>query len=62
MACTGRPLSDTITQLRGMDVAPSSAKIAVKLAGGIRGVPGVPILADAIVALIETCENIPRQK
>jgi hypothetical protein len=44
-----------------MDVA-SFAKIGVKLAGNLCGVPGIPILADAIVALIETCENIPRRK
>jgi len=62
VACTGCPLPDTITQLRGMDVAASFTKIAVKLAGDICGVPGVPILADTIVALIETCESIPKQK
>ena len=45
-----------------MDVATSFTKIAVKLAGDICGVPGVPILADTIVALIETCEGIPKQK
>ena len=62
MACTGSPLPDTIAQLRGMDVAASVTKIAVKLAGDICGVPGVPILADTIVTLIETCEGIPKQK
>ena len=45
-----------------MDVAASVTKIAVKLAGDICGVPGVPILADTIVALIETCESVPKQK
>ena len=41
-----------------MDVA-TLAKTAVQLAGNLCGVPGIPILADAIVTLIETCENIP---
>jgi len=45
-----------------MDVAAAFAKTAVKLAGDICGVPGIPILADAIVTLIETCESIPKQK
>ena len=44
-----------------MDVA-TIAKTAVMLAGNLCGVPGVPVLADAIVTLIETCENIPKQK
>jgi len=44
-----------------MDVA-TLAKTAVQLAGNLCGVPGIPILADAIVTLIETCENIPKQK
>jgi len=60
--CTGwRSLPDTITLLHDMDVA-SFAKIAVKLAGDLCGVPGIPILADAVVTLIETCESIPKQK
>lgn len=38
------------------------AKLAVKTAGDICGVPGVPILANAIVRVIETCEKIPKQR
>lgn len=55
--CTGFPS----TQLHEMDVA-TIAKTAVRLAGDLCGVPGVPVLADAIVTLIETCQNIPKQK
>ena len=44
-----------------MDVA-TIAKIAARLAGNLCGVLGVPVLADVIVTLIETCENIPKQK
>lgn len=44
-----------------MDVV-TLAKTAVQLAGNLCGVPGIPILADAIVTLIETCENIPKQR
>ena len=56
--CTGFPS----THPHEMEVAVTFAKTAVKLAGDICGVPGTPILADAIVTLIETCESIPRQK
>ena len=44
-----------------MDVA-TIAKTAVQLAGGLCEVPGIPILADTIVTLLETCEEIPKQK
>ena len=37
-------------------------KLGVRLAGGLYGVPGVSVLADAVVDLIATCENIPKQK
>jgi hypothetical protein len=37
-------------------------KLGVRLAGGLCGVPGVSVLADVIVVLIETCDNIPRQR
>jgi len=62
VARTGSPLPNTITRPRDMDVAASFTKTAVKLAGNICGVPGLPTLADSIVSLIETCESIPKQK
>jgi len=62
VAHTGSPLPNTITRPRDMDVAASVVKIAVKLAENICGVPGLPILADSIVALIEICESIPKQR
>ena len=47
---------------RDMDTVATFTKIGVRLAGSLCGVPGIPILADAIVVLIETCESIPKQK
>jgi hypothetical protein len=49
------------TQPHDMD-ALGLAKLGVRLAGSLCGVPGMPVLADAIVTLIETCENIPKQR
>ena len=45
-----------------MDLASNLAKIGIRLAGNLSGVPGLPVLADGIVALIETCENVPKQR
>jgi hypothetical protein len=45
-----------------MDTAVSFIKVGVRLAGNLCGVPGVSVLADAVVALIETCENIPKRR
>ena len=45
-----------------MDLASNLTKIAIRLAGNLSGVPGLPVLADGIVALIEACENVPKQR
>lgn len=45
-----------------MESAVSFLKLSVRLAGNLCGVPGVSVLADAVVVLIETCENIPKQR
>ena len=58
---TNEARSDVTRLLHGREV-PTITEAAVKLAGSICGVPGVSILADAVVTLIETCEGIPKQK
>lgn len=45
-----------------METAVSFLKVGLRLAGNLCGVPGVSVLADAVVTLIETCENIPKQR
>ena len=61
VVCTGFP-SNPVPQPHQMDSAVSFLKLGVRLAGSLCGVPGVSVLADAVVVLIETCENIPKQR
>jgi len=54
-------MSDGMRVLDETDVA-TIARPAAILAGSLYGIPGISILADAIVTLIATCDGIPKQK
>ena len=45
-----------------MDLTSNLAMVAVRLAGNLSGVPGMSVLADGIVTLIETCDNFPKRR
>ena len=50
------------TQPPGMDLASNLARIGVRLVRNLSGVPGMLVLADSIITLIETCESVPKQR